>query len=81
MPESARLFTFSSTAAYRAAFKRLAKAMKAEGWKDDPISVAESAIAEAAGRRNITMPARTAGIGGKRAGAGRRPKAKPRAEK
>lgn len=77
MAESARLFTFSATPAYKASLKRLAGALRAEGHAvtDDPLRLAEFAIAELAKRRNVEMPPRTPGIGGKRTGAGRKPKA------
>jgi hypothetical protein len=83
MPESTRLFTFAATPKYRRALKEFAKALKAEGRTipDDPLRLAEFAIVDAALRRGIMMPERTPGIGGKRAGAGRKPKAKPKAEK
>jgi hypothetical protein len=71
---SARLFTFNATPAYRHALDRLAGRLGlATG---DHLALVEAILARVAAAEGVTMPPRTKGIGGKRAGAGR-PKSRP----
>lgn len=77
MTEPTRLlFSFLASPAYERFLKRLHKKLAVAGTTcpDDPLRIAELAIATLGLQHGLLAPARTAGVGGKRAGAGRKPK-------
>jgi hypothetical protein len=73
---SARLFTFNATPEYREHLDWLAVRLGLVDQRGDHLAIVEAILARVAAAEGVTMPPRTKGIGGKRAGAGR-PKSRP----
>jgi hypothetical protein len=73
---AATLAVVKGSGQYARYLDRLAKAVKAEGTVLPPghLPLIEWALAVVGAQRGLLAPPRTAGVGGKRPGAGRKPK-------